>query len=84
MNLKILSFIAVILTSSQFIPQVIKAFKTKKVKDVSLITFIITFIAALLWAIHGIYRVDYAIIIANSIVFISSVFMLLFKYKYNK
>ena len=82
MSLKILSFVAVVLTSPQFIPQIVKAVKTKKVKDVSLVTFVITFIAALLWVIHGFARSDYPIVIANSIVFISSVLMLVFKYKY--
>lgn len=80
--LKIISLIAIILTSSQFIPQTIKAFKTKSVKDVSIITFIITLLASSLWVIHGYAHNDLSIIVANTIVFISSIIMLYFKFKY--
>ena len=84
MFLIIISWLAVILSSIQLIPQTIKSLKTKETKDVSLFTFLIIMGASASWIIHGIYRSDVAIITANVIAFISATIIVILKFKYKK
>ncbi len=84
MFLIIVSWLAVILSSIQLIPQTIKSLKTKETKDVSLFTFLIIMGASSSWIIHGIYRSDIAIIIANTIAFISATIIVILKLAYKK
>ena len=61
----IIGYIAGTLTTVSFIPQVIKAWKTKSTRDVSLGMFAIFTLGVLLWLIYGILRSDLPIIAAN-------------------
>jgi len=61
----ILGYIAGTLTTVSFIPQVIKAWKTKSTRDISLEMFLIFTLGVLLWIIYGILRCDPPIIAAN-------------------
>ncbi len=49
------------------IPQIVKVWKTKKVKDISLKTFSILTFGILVWIIYGILKEDLPIIITNSV-----------------
>ncbi|MBI2136429.1 lipid-A-disaccharide synthase N-terminal domain-containing protein [Candidatus Woesearchaeota archaeon] len=61
----ILGFIAASLTTFGYVPQIIKGYKTKHLKDVSLMMFVLLTIGMFLWMIYGILRKDIVIIIAN-------------------
>ena len=61
----IIGYIATFLTVITGIPQLFKIIKTKKSNDISLHTFIILFIAQMLWIIYGFYKIDVQIIITN-------------------
>lgn len=78
----ILGIVAGTLTTTSFLPQVVKAYKSKHTKDVSLFMFILLFIGLCLWLIYGFMRADLPIILANivSLVFVSA--MLLLKAKH--
>ncbi|MDD5692799.1 MAG: SemiSWEET transporter [Candidatus Omnitrophica bacterium] len=70
---------AATLTMFSFIPQIIKAFKTRSVRDVSEITLFQLSAGVFLWILYGIHLKDAVIIIAN-LVTLASLGILLFLY----
>jgi len=63
----IIGSIAACLTMFAFIPQIIKAYATKSIKDVSLLTLLQLSIGVFLWIAYGIHLGDFIIITANSV-----------------
>ncbi|MCH7850355.1 MAG: lipid-A-disaccharide synthase N-terminal domain-containing protein [Nanoarchaeota archaeon] len=78
-----LGFLAALLTTIAFIPQVIKSWKTKKTKDVSLAMFIILVVGIFLWLIYGLLVKDLPLIVANLITFILVSSILFLKLKHS-
>ena len=74
-----LGAVAAVLTSFGFVPQVVKMWRTKSVKDVSPLTFIQFIAGVSLWAVYGIHLEDPVIIAAN-FVSLSILFLGLFIY----
>ncbi|RKY31181.1 MAG: hypothetical protein DRP74_05365 [Candidatus Omnitrophota bacterium] len=70
---------AAILTMFSFIPQIIKALRTKSMQDVSIITLLQLSFGVFLWILYGIHLRDLIIIAANSITLLSLA-VLLFLY----
>ena len=62
-----IGLLAGLLSTCAFLPQVIKAIKTKKTNDISLTTNIILLIAIILWFIYGIFINSISLIIFNFI-----------------
>jgi len=60
-----LAFVAGALTSTGYLPQIIKGLRTKKMRDVSLPMPAVLGVGMFLWLIYGIARDDSAIIVAN-------------------
>ncbi|PMB01523.1 hypothetical protein CEN49_27455 [Fischerella thermalis CCMEE 5273] len=80
--LTILGLAAATLTTSAFLPQMLKTWQSKSAKDVSY-TMLITFIVGIfLWLIYGIFRQDLAIILANFITLIFNMIILWLKIRY--
>jgi len=77
-----IGWLAVTLTAIQFIPQVVKAIRTKRLKDISLLTFTTVIAAASVWILHGIHTSDLVIISANILVLISALIIMGLKIKY--
>tara|TARA_R110002050_G_scaffold94765_2_gene197188 strand:+ start:40395 stop:40646 length:252 start_codon:yes stop_codon:yes gene_type:complete len=82
--MEIIGFIAAILTTAAFLPQVYKTWKTKDVSGLSLPMLIIFFVGIVGWLIYGILKESPSMIFANSITIVSSFLLLFFKIKYNK
>ncbi|WP_040756696.1 SemiSWEET family sugar transporter [Winogradskyella psychrotolerans] len=77
MNLEeLIGISAGIFTTIAVLPQIHKAVKTKKIEDVSPTMFVILCLGVGLWAIYGILKMDWPIIITNSISFILNGIML--------
>jgi MtN3 and saliva related transmembrane protein len=66
------------------IPQIIKVWKTKKVKQISLLTFSILTFGIALWVVYGILKNDLPIIITNSISVFLNLIMVYFIICYEK
>jgi lactoylglutathione lyase len=66
MLVKIIGLVAAILTTSAFLPQVIKTWKTRSTEDLSPVMFVLFFIGIVCWLIYGCLIKDIPIIIANS------------------
>ncbi|MEB3215215.1 MAG: SemiSWEET transporter [Nostocales cyanobacterium 94392] len=80
----IVGLLAATLTTSAFLPQMIKTWRTKSAKDVSY-TMLITFIIGIfLWLIYGILRQDIAIILANAFTLLFNLTILYLKIKYGR
>ena len=78
----ILGYFAGALTTISFVPQVIKIWKTKSTKDISLITFIAFCLGVFLWMLYGIILHSLPVIIANSIGLVLGLIILILKIKY--
>lgn len=65
-NLDMLGLTASFFTTSSFIPQVIRTWKTRDVSGISLSTYVIITIGLLLWLTYGVMKNDLPLIVANS------------------
>ncbi|HPF97327.1 MAG: SemiSWEET transporter [Mangrovimonas sp.] len=79
-----IGFAAAILTTTAFLPQVYKTWKTKDVSGLSLPMLLIFFIGIVLWLIYGFLMESPSMIFANIITVVSSFLLLYFKLKYDK
>ena len=63
--IQMIGFVAAICTTISFLPQVIKSWKTKETKDLSLPMCVLLTTGILLWLVYGILRDDPPVIAAN-------------------
>ncbi|KGG09093.1 SemiSWEET family sugar transporter [Prochlorococcus marinus] len=84
MDVDIFGYFAAILTTSAFLPQLIKTLKTKKAEDVSLTTLIMFIIGVLSWIIYGFKISSTPILIANLITLILNLLILISKIYFSK
>jgi MtN3 and saliva related transmembrane protein len=75
----IIGYAAAISTTVAFIPQTIKVIKTRDTKSLSLAMYLIFTIGVILWCIYGIIKLDFPLIIANSITATLSLIILFIK-----
>jgi len=78
----LIGLMAAFLTTIALLPQLLRVWKTKSTKDISVGMFTLQCSSVSLWAIYGVFMNDLAIIAANSLVFVQAATMLLFKNKY--
>ena len=80
----ILGYAAGAITSLTFLPQVVKTWKEKSAKDVSLMMFIIAAINEVMWIVYGALLDNWVIILTNAIVLSMSLIMIFLKLRYNR
>lgn len=80
----IIGTVAGILVLSSFIPQLIKAYKTKKMSDVSIHLMILIASGMFLWVIYGLIRSDPVIVGTNATGFALNITLLVMKLRYDK
>ncbi len=80
----ILGSTAATLTMFSFVPQIIKSFKTKSVKDVSEITLLQICAGSALWIIYGIHLKNPVIIVANVVTLATLVILLVLYISYGR
>ncbi|HNZ86905.1 MAG TPA: SemiSWEET transporter [Methanofastidiosum sp.] len=78
----ILGLMAGSLTTISFVPQVIKTWKFKETKDISLLMYIIFFLGVFLWFSYGIIINNVPIIIANGVSLVLVFIVLMLKIRY--
>ncbi len=78
----VLGSVAGILTTLAFVPQVVKTWKTRSAKDLSLAMILTFWLGILLWLIYGIYIRAMPIIVANAVTLVLEGSILWFKLKY--
>lgn len=60
-----LGYIAGVLTVGSFLPQVLRAWRTKQTRDLSLAMFALLITAGSLWMIYGAINADWPVVITN-------------------
>ncbi|NQT29091.1 MAG: SemiSWEET transporter [Candidatus Saganbacteria bacterium] len=77
-----IGIIAAILTTTAFFPQVIKVHLSKHTRDISMLMCVLLAAGVLLWIIYGLLRNSHPIIVANSITFALTMYLIYLKMKY--
>lgn len=79
----IVGYVAGALTTISFVPQVVKAWKMKETRDLSLAMLVLFGIGIFLWTLYGIWVDSLPIIAANVITFFLILVLLFLKWKYH-
>ena len=80
----IIGTVSGILVLSSFVPQLMKAYKTKKMSDVSIHLMSLIATGMFLWVIYGFIRSDLVIIGTNATGFALNITLLVMKLRYDK
>jgi len=81
---EILGYAAGAVTAITFLPQVIKTWKEKSAKNVSLMMFIIAFVNEVMWIAYGVLINSWVIILTNVTMITMCSIMIYLKFRYNK
>ncbi|MBC7085742.1 MAG: SemiSWEET transporter [Methanomethylovorans sp.] len=76
-----IGYLAGTLTTLAFAPQLLKAFKTKSTKDISLLMLLCSTTGMTLWLYHGLLIKDLALVLANSVSLTLASTLLVYKLK---
>ena len=79
-----LGFIAGVLTTSSFVPQVVRVFKLRSAHEISLFFNILFLIGIGVWLVYGIYLGLTPVVLWNSITIVLSMALLYAKLKYGR
>ena len=79
-----LGYLGAFLSSITFIPQVVKTWKTKSAKDLSMNMLLIIVTSTIVWLVYAIPLVLYPVIIANTIIFVLSTWLVIFKLRHKE
>lgn len=82
MYFELIGYIAAILTTSAFVPQAYKIWKTKTAEGVSLTMYFVMFTGVTLWGIYGFFLKSYPMIISNVITASLLIMIIYFKFKH--
>jgi len=82
MLVELVGYCAGTLTTISFLPQVIKAWKSRSTKDISLSMFLMFTTGVSLWLVYGIMIYDIPIIVANTVTVILAAAILAMKVKF--
>lgn len=83
-TVEFLGFAAGLITGITFIPQIFKTMKSKSVGDISVSSFALVVTSNVLWLVYGIIRMLPSVIVTNSVVLITALVMIFFKFYYSK
>ena len=78
----IVGYVAGALTTLSFVPQVIKAWKMRETRDLSLAMLVLFAFGVLLWTLYGFSLNSLPIIVANLVTFVLILVLLFLKFRY--
>lgn len=78
----LLGWLAAILTTVAFLPQLLKTWRSKSAKDVSLVMMITFSSGVFLWLVYGLAIQALPVVIANLVTLILALLILILKIKY--
>lgn len=81
-KITILGLLAGALTTTSFIPQVVKAWRSRSTKDVSLWMFLLLTIGVMMWVAYGFFIGSLPVIMTNVVTLVLVVILLVLKIKY--
>jgi MtN3 and saliva related transmembrane protein len=71
-------------TTTSFVPQLLRVWRLKSARDISLIMFLVFSIGVFLWLIYGIYLHSFPITLANGATLALSLAILVLKLRYDR
>lgn len=77
-----LGFLAGVLTTVAFVPQVTRIWKTRSARDVSLPAFAVFTIGVAMWLAYGVLRQDPAMMLWNAVTLLLAIAILWMKIKF--
>jgi len=78
-----IGYLGTIITMISFVPQVIKSYKTKSVKDLSYLMILATLFSSIIWTIYGYLINSNPLILTNIIFGLTVLVQLYLKIKHN-
>ena len=81
---EILGYVGAFLSSITFIPQVLKTWKTKSARDLSMNMLLIVVTSTIVWLIYAFSLMLWPVIIANSIIFVLGSWLVFFKLRHKE
>jgi len=81
-HILIIGYLAGALTTISFVPQVIKAWKMRETRDLSLLMLVLFAIGIFLWTLYGFWADSLPVIAANMITFVLILVLLYLKLRY--
>ncbi|SNR55259.1 SemiSWEET family sugar transporter [Lutibacter flavus] len=79
---EIVGLIAAILTTSAFVPQVVKVWRSKSTESLSLTMYLAFFIGIVLWLVYGIHLNSLAMILSNIVTGVLALILIILKLRY--
>jgi MtN3 and saliva related transmembrane protein len=79
---EIIGLIAATLTTSAFVPQVYKAWKSKSTESLSLSMYVVFFMGIMLWLVYGFHLNSLAMILSNIVTGFLALILIFLKLKY--
>jgi len=77
-----MGLLAAFCSTAAFVPQVVKTWRTRSTKDISLGMFTVLILGILLWLAYGIIIRDIPLIVANGVTLLFAATILFFKLKH--
>ena len=77
-----IGFVAGVFVASSLLPQVIKSWKTKSTKDISIAWSVINLLGQLLWLFYGVLIGSLSLIVMTALTFLMVMLMVLLKLKF--
>ncbi len=81
-GIMLIGLVAAMLTTTSLVPQLIKSWRMKETRDISLLMFLIMGAGIFLWMVYGFLIHNPLLIAANSVSFSFVLIILFFKIKY--
>jgi len=81
---QIFAWIASILTTLIFIPQIHKAFKTRMTNDISMLMMVLAVMGNTAWLLHASLTQNMPLVVCASLIIFMSLVLIVFKYKNEK
>ena len=81
MDIEIIGYVAAVLTTSSFLPQVIKVWKSKSSEGVSVTMYMVMLTGVILWAIYGFLIGRKSVLLANFVAGILQLMILIIVFR---
>jgi MtN3 and saliva related transmembrane protein len=79
---ELIGYAAATLATLAFVPQVVKSYRDKSTKDISLVMYLVFFTGVVLWLIYGIHLESMPMIIANTVTALLALSIIILKIKH--
>ncbi len=76
--------LAAVLTTCAFVPQVLKIWKTRAARDISLPMYLIFSVGVASWIVYGVIVQSWPVIVANTLTLILSLAVIAMKWKWRQ